>query len=309
MKAARINRFGGPEVISIDEVPDPFPRTGEVLIDVHAAAINPADWKGREGFYKDADWYRLPHIPGRDFSGVVRACGQGVEEFDVGDDVFGVTDQGQEGAYATLLVMKPSIIAAKPRNLTHAQAAAICLGTLTAMVSIEDTAKLKKGETILIHGAAGGVGAMAVQLARRIGARIIATARASNADYVRSLGADQVIDYQKDDIAAIGPVCDLVFDTVGGKDQPKLFDVIKTSGGRLAWISRGPKDLAPPAHVTVLRPDVKRGRVPLDRIAALAEAGEIKPPAITVLPLEQAAEAQELLKHRKVPGKVVLVMR
>lgn len=307
MKAARIHRLGGPEVISIDEVPDPAPGPGQVLVRVHAAAVNPADWKGREGFYKDADWYRLPHIPGRDFSGVIKAAHPDIEEFEVGDAVFGVTDQGQEGAYAELLVMNPAIIAPKPRNLSHVESAAICLGTLTAMVSIEDTAQLKKGETILIHGGAGGVGAMAVQLARRIGARIIATARGANANYVRSLGAETVIDYTTDDIAAIGPVCDVVFDTVGGKDQPKLCSVIKP-GGRLAWISRGPKDFKAPDHVTVLRPDVKRDRHHLNRIAALAEEGEIKAPAVTAFPLAQAADAQEAHKHRKVAGKVVVVM-
>lgn len=307
MKAARIHRFGGPEVITIDDVPDPVLGRGQVLIDVHAAAVNPADWKGREGFYKDADWYRLPHIPGRDFSGVIVEAHPEVEEFEVGDEVYGVTDQGQEGAYATRLAMKPAIIAAKPRNLSHAESAAICLGTLTAMTSLEDSAKLRKGETVLIHGAAGGVGAMAVQLAQRIGAHVIATARGSNADYVRALGAERVIDYQKEDFAALGPVCDLVFDTVGGKDQPRLCEVIKP-GGRLAWISRGPKDFKAPDHVTVLRPDVKRGRQQLHRIAALAESGEIRPPAITTVPFEKAAEAQEMLKHRKVVGKVVLVM-
>lgn len=308
MKAARIHRFGGPEVISIDDVPDPVPGRNQVLIQVHASAVNPADWKGREGFYKDAEWYRLPHIPGRDFSGVIVAAHPDVEEFDVGSEVFGVTDQGQEGACAELLVMNPAIIATRPRNLSHAEAAAICLGTLTAMVSLEDTAKVRKGETVLIHGGAGGVGAMAVQLARRVGARVIATARGANADYLRSLGAEQVIDYQKDDLTALGPICDVVFDTVGGADQPRLCQVVKP-GGRLAWISRGPKDFKAPDHVTVLRPDVKRDRHHLNRIAALAEAGEISPPAVTTFPLARTADAHEAHKHRKVPGKVVIVMR
>jgi NADPH:quinone reductase-like Zn-dependent oxidoreductase len=117
MKAARVNRFGGPEVITIDEVPDPVPAADQVLIDVHASAVNPADWKGREGFYKDAAWYVLPHIPGRDFSGVIRTVGAAVEGFAAGEEVFGVTDQGQEGAYATALVMNPTIIANKPGKI------------------------------------------------------------------------------------------------------------------------------------------------------------------------------------------------
>lgn len=307
MKAARIHRFGGPEVISIDEVPEPVPGPGQVLIRVRASAVNPADWKGREGFYKGSDWYRFPHIPGRDFSGTIEAIPEEDCGFRIGDEVFGVTDQGQEGACAEVLAMNPAIIALKPKNMSHEEAAAICLGTLTAMVSLEDTAKLGRGETLLIHGGAGGVGAMAVQLAHRAGARVIATARAGNLAYVRDLGADQVLDYASDSLADLGPICDVVFDTVGGEDQRVLCQTLKP-GGRFAFISRGPKDFTPPAHVTMLRPDVQRSREHLEKIAALAETGAIKPPSITAFPLSETAAAQEAHKTRAVPGKVVITM-
>jgi NADPH:quinone reductase-like Zn-dependent oxidoreductase len=308
MKAVQIHRLGGPEVMRYDDVIDPVPGPGQVVIDIHAASVNPADWKVREGFYKDAPWFKLPHIPGRDFSGVIRALGDGVDGFAPGDEVYGVTDQGQEGAYAEAIAMKASIIAPKPANLTHAETAAIALGALTAMVSIEDTAKLVKGETILIHGGAGGVGAMGVQLARLAGAHVIATARGSNIDYVRGLGADQVINYETENFTKVAPKCDVVFDTVGGDIQAQSCEVLKP-GGRLAWISRGPKDFEPPKSVNLLRPDVKRDRPHLDRITALAMSGDIKPPALTLVPLAEAARAQEMRKNREVSGKVVLTVR
>jgi NADPH:quinone reductase-like Zn-dependent oxidoreductase len=308
MKAIQILRLGGPEVLSFDDVVDPVPGAGQVVIDIHAASVNPADWKVREGSYEDAPWLKLPHIPGRDFSGVVRALGEGVEGFTAGDEVFGITDQGQEGAYAEAIAMKASIIAPKPANLSHAETAAIALGALTAMVSLEDTAKLAKGETILIHGGAGGVGAMAVQLARLAGAHIIATARGANIDYVRGLGADQVIDYETEDFTKVAPKCDVVFDTIGGDIQAKSCDVLKP-GGRLAWISRGPKDFSPPSSVNLLRPNVKRDRAHLDRITALVMAGKLKPPALTLVPLADAAKGQEMRKNREVTGKVVLTVR
>jgi NADPH:quinone reductase-like Zn-dependent oxidoreductase len=308
MKAIRIHRLGGPDVMSLDDVAAPEPGTGEVLIDIHAASINPADWKVREGFYKDAPWFKLPHCPGRDFSGVISALGAGVTDLAIGDEVFGVTDQGQEGAYAEKIAMKATIVAHKPKSLSHAESAAIALGALTAMVSLEDTAHVASGETVLIQGGAGGVGAMGVQLAKLAGATVIATARGSNIDYVKSLGADQVINYETEDFTKTCPPCDLVFDTVGGAVQPECCKVLK-KGGRLAWISRGPKDFKAPEHITVLRPDVRRDRAHLERIARLADEGALRPPAITQMSLAEAAAAQERRKARQVQGKVVLVMR
>ncbi len=308
MKAIQILRLGGPEVLSLDDVVDPTPAPGEVVVDIYAAAVNPADWKVREGFYKNAPWFKLPHIPGRDFSGIVRALGNGVDNLSPGQAVFGVTDQGQEGAYAEAIAVKAAIVAPKPDGLSHAEAAAMALGALTAMVSLEDTAKIKPGEKVLIHGGAGGVGAMGVQLAKHAGATVIATARGANVAYVKSLGADQVIDYETEDFVKAAPKCDVVFDTVGGADQPRCCQALK-KGGRLAWISRGPEGFSPPDGIKVLRPDVSRDRAHLARIAELWAAGALKPPEIVLLPLAEAAKAQEMRKHRSVRGKVVLQVR
>ena len=192
MKAAFIERFGGPDVFQYGELPDPVAGPGEVVVDIVAASVNAADWKVRLGEYKHT---KFPLIPGRDFSGVVSAVGEGVTDIAVGDAVFGVCEAGQEGTYAEKIAVKAAIVAKKPSGLSHVNAAALALTGLTAMSAIEDTLKLQRGETILIQGGAGGVAGFAIQLAKHIGARVVTTASAANHAYVRGLGADEVIDY------------------------------------------------------------------------------------------------------------------
>ena len=187
---------------------------------------------------------KFPHILGRDFSGVVSEVGAGVTDFRAGDAVFGVTDQGIEGAYAEKIAIKAAIVAKKPASLSHAEAAALGLISLTALTAIEDTAHLKAGETILIQGGAGGVAGFGVQLAKHIGANVISTASAGNLAYVRSLGADRMIDYNAQDFTTIGPVCDVVFDTVGGNVRAGCYTVLKP-GGRLVWIAPAPEGFQP----------------------------------------------------------------
>src|SRR5216683_7927467 len=200
MKAVLLTGHGGPEMLRIGEVPDPIAGPGEIVVDIHAASVNAADYKVRlgGGAYSSSG-VKLPHILGRDFSGAVSAVGQGVSDLRVGDAVFGVCDQGVEGAYAEKIAIKAEIIAKKPARLGHAEAAAMALTSLTALWAIEDTAKLKPGETILIQGGAGGVAGFAIQLAKHLGAKVITTASAGNHPYVRGLGADQVIDYNVED--------------------------------------------------------------------------------------------------------------
>src|SRR5437667_9451867 len=174
MKASFFASFGGPEVLQYGDLPDPVPATGEVVVDIHAASVNAADWKMRAGQYSRA--IELPHVPGRDFSGVVAALGTGAKDFKVGDAVFGVCEVPREGAYAEKIATRQEILARKPASLTHVQCASIGLAGLTALVSIEDTLRLKTGETILIHGGAGGGGGFAVARARVFGARVVRTA-------------------------------------------------------------------------------------------------------------------------------------
>src|SRR5690349_22103237 len=163
MKASYFRSFGGPEVLEHGTLPDPAPAPGEVLVDIHAASVNAADWKMRKGDY--AAMKDFPHVPGRDFSGVVAALGDGAGDFEVGEAVFGVCEVPREGAYAEKIAIRQEILARKPDGLSHAQCAAIALAGLTAVISIEDTLELKAGETILIHGGAGGVAGFAIALA------------------------------------------------------------------------------------------------------------------------------------------------
>ena len=307
MKAAYFMKNGGPEVMEYGDVPNPTLGAGQVLVDVHAASVNGADWKVRAGHY--APTRKFPYIPGRDFSGVVSGLGAGVTDFEVGDEVFGVSEQTGEQCYAEKVAMNAQIVAKKPPQLSHTEAAAVALIGLTAIVSIEDTIKLKKGETILIQGGAGGVASFAVQLAKHIGARVITTTSAGNADYLKKLGADEVIDYNAQDFTQVVSGVDAVFDTVGGEVNKRSFEVLRP-GGRMASIASGPTAPASPrADVESLRPKVGRDRRHLERIAELVTSGAVKLPEIKVYPLSEAAAAHRVSEGRHLRGKLVFKVR
>ncbi|HWP15960.1 MAG TPA: NADP-dependent oxidoreductase, partial [Xanthobacteraceae bacterium] len=232
MKAAYIEEFGGPEVIKYGELPDPSPGPGEIVVDVFAASVNGADWKVRANHYGKTQPF--PLILGRDFSGAVSALGSGVADLRAGDEVFGVLETGREGAYAEQIAIPAAIVAKKPAAMSHVDAAALALTGLTAIRSIEDTLKMKSGETILIQGGAGGVASFAIQLAKHLGAHVITTASASNLPYLREIGADEAIDYNAIDFTKAVKNVDAVFDTVGGDVATRSFAVLK-SGGRAAF--------------------------------------------------------------------------
>jgi NADPH:quinone reductase-like Zn-dependent oxidoreductase len=306
MKAAFIERYGGPAELRYGDLPDPVAGQGEVVIDVHAASINAADWKVRAGQYQQA---KFPLILGRDFSGVVSAVGDGVTDLKAGDAVFGVCEAGQEGAYAEKIAVKASIVAKKPDGLSHVNAAALALTGLTALSALEDTLKLRPGETILIQGGAGGVAGFAIQLAKHIGARVITTASAANHDYVRSLGADEIIDYNAVDFTKVATNCDAVFDTVGGDVAQRSFAVLKP-GGRAAFIASGAQAPKPSRDdVSSLRPPVGRARRHLERIVDLVQARAVRPPEIKLYPLSEASDAHRLSESRHFRGKLVFKVR
>jgi NADPH:quinone reductase-like Zn-dependent oxidoreductase len=307
MKAAFIERHGGPEVLKFGDMPDPVAASGEVLVDIVAASVNGADWKVREG--KSNQLARFPYILGRDFAGVVAALGEGVTDLRVGDEVFGVCDVGQEGAYAEKIAIKAAIVAKKTVSLSHVDAAAVALAGLTAICTIEDTLKLKAGETILIQGGAGGVASFAIQLAKHLGARVTTTASASNHDYLRKIGADEIINYHAVDFTEAVRDCDAVFDTVGGDVAQRSFAVLKP-GGRAAFIASGAQAPTPDrSDVVALRPKVGRDRPHLERIVALVAEGAVHPPEVTRYQLSDAVAAHRLSQSRHFRGKLVFLVR
>lgn len=307
MKASFIERQGGPYEFFYGLLPDPVAGPGQVVVDIHAASVNGADWKVRSGSY--APITSFPYILGRDFSGVVAEVADGVTDFAPGDAVFGVCAAGQEGAYAEKIAIDAAILAPKPERFSHLEMAAVALIGLTAMVSIEDTLKLKAGETILIHGGAGGVASFAIQLAKHIGARVITTASAVNHAYLRGLGADEIIDYAAVDFTQAVKDCDAVFDTVGGDVATRSFAVLKP-GGRAAFIASGGSAPVPPrGDVQSLRPQVGRDRPHLERIAQLLEAGAVRVPEIMRFHLSTAAEAHRVSEGRHFRGKLVFDIR
>jgi len=307
MKAAFFSKMGGPEVMEYGEVPDPVAEPDQVIVDIYAASVNAADAKVRTGQY--APITEFPSILGRDFSGVVSALGADVDDLKIGDEVFAVCAGGQEGAYAEKIAIKASIVAKKPDDLSYVELAAVALTGLTALVSIEDTLKLQPGEKILIQGGAGGVASFGIQIARHIGAHVITTASPSNHDYVRSLGADEVIDYTTQDFTEVVFDCDAVFETVGGDVATRSFAVLK-SGGRAAFIGSGAKaPESPREDVQSLRPAVGRDRPHLNRIVELIQSGVVRVPEITEFHLRDAHKAQAISDSRHLRGKMVFKLR
>jgi NADPH:quinone reductase-like Zn-dependent oxidoreductase len=306
MKAAYIQQFGGPEVLKYGDLPDPVAGPGQIVVDTVAASVNGADPKVCAGEYKQVTF---PVIPGRDFSGVVSVLGAGVEGLRIGDEVFGVLEAGRDGTYCEKIAVGAAIVAKKPAALSHVDAAALALTGLTALCSVEDTLKLKSGETILIQGGAGGVASFAIQLAKHLGARVVTTASAANLAYVRDIGADEVIDYNTTDFTKVLSNCDAVFDTVGGDVALQSFAVLKP-GGRAAFIASGAQAPKPDrSDVTALRPAVGRDRPHLERIAELYQAGAVRPPQVTLFDLSNAREALGVSAARHLKGKLVLKVR
>lgn len=305
MKAVYFMQNGGPEVLQYSEQPDPVANEGQVVVDIHAASVNGADWKIRSGYHGPTQ--KFPHIPGRDFSGIVSAVGQGVTDFKIGDEVFGVVEASDDGCYAEKVAINAAIVTQKPAQWSHIEAAALGLVGLTAIVSIENALQVKAGQTVLVQGGAGGVASFGLQLAKHLGARVITTCSAANADYVRNLGADQVIDYNKEDFTQVVKDCDAVFDTVGGEVAKNAFKVLRRSG-RAAFIN-GPAPVPPSADFASLKPDASRKRAHLDRIVSLVTSGAVKLPQITTYALADAAAAHRVSEGRHLRGKLVFKVR
>lgn len=298
--------FGGPEVLAVEEIPRPSPAAGEVLIRVRAASVNPVDFKIRSGEIRPAGFH-LPATPGRDVSGVVEAIGPGVSGLAVGDPVYALLDR-DHGGYAEFAVARSDAVAAKPKTIDHIRAAGVPLAATTAWQGLFDHGRLQAGERVLIHGAAGGVGHFAVQFAKDRGAYVIATAHIEDHELLRTLGADEVIDYRTERFEGRARDIDLVFDLVAGETQERSWNVLR-DGGRLVSTLRPPSAEAAERHhgrgeVFEAQPDGRE----LAAITKLIEDGKVSVFVQRILPLGEAARAQQQLEGAHIRGKIVLTV-
>jgi NADPH:quinone reductase-like Zn-dependent oxidoreductase len=305
-RAIRFHDYGGAEVLRFEEIEQPAPKDGEMLVRVHAASVNPVDWKIRDGLVRKRLNPQLPVIPGGDLSGEVAAVGPGVTDFRVGDPVFAMI--GLLGAYAEHVTFKAAMAASKPATIDHVQAASVPLVGLTAWQALHEQADLRPGQRVFVLAAAGGVGGFAVQLARAAGAIVIASAAAKNADYVRGLGASEVLDYRIDSAAQYAGGVDLVMDLAGGDASIRALELLTPAGALVAIAAPGAalKERAAKLGRRVLALQGRPDGAQLAQIASLIDAGKVTTTVAAVFPLAEAAAAQELSKLGRTRGKIIL---
>jgi NADPH:quinone reductase-like Zn-dependent oxidoreductase len=303
MKAVRIHKYGGPEVLTYEDAPRPAAGEGEVLIRIQAAAINPVDWKIRAGYLKDWIPLSFPAILGQDVAGVVESVGAGVKDFKAGDEVYAMLESGKGGGYAGYVAVKASIVAPKPKSLDMMKAAAIPLAGLTAWHGLREFGNLKAGQKVLIHGAAGGVGGFAVQIAKAMGATVIGTAQSRNQTLIKELGVDQAIDYTAVPFEKAVSDVDLVFDTIGGDVEKRSWSALKKGGILASTVSQA---TSPVPNVTGVHIANRPSGEGLRELAKLADAGKLRPFVETTMPLSDTRKGQELSQTGHARGKIVL---
>lgn len=306
MKAVRIHAFGGPEVLRLEEIDVPQPRDDEVLIRVHAASVNPVDYKIRSGGYPPVKAQQLPKILGRDIAGVIERCGSAVEQWKEGDAVYAMLDGGDAGGYAEYVCLRGELCAAKPTHLDFTEAAAVPLAAITAWQGEFDHGHLASGQHELIHGGAGGVGHFAIQFAKARGARVATTVSGRDLDFARSLGADEVIDYRSERFEEQLRDIDLVLDLVGGETQERSWEVLKAGGAMISTLKAPSEEKARERRAHAEHYMAKPSAIELTEIAGLIDADRVHPHVHAVYPLEGVAEAHRTLESGQVRGKVVL---
>lgn len=306
MKAVRIHSLGEPDVLTVEETDRPEPKDGEVLIRVKAASVNPVDYKIRSGHFRKAET-QLPTTLGRDVAGVIEAVGWGVVGFKPGDEVMAYLAV-ESGGYAEYAIAKESEVAPKPESLDFAHAAAVPLAAETAWQALFRHGHLRAGETVLIHGAGGGVGHLAVQFAKAKGARVIATASSADLQLVRDLGADQVIDYKAQRFEDVVRDVDLVVDLIGGETQKRSWKTLKDGGRLVSTLEPPSREEAEGKHAQTAIFMAEADPQELREIGQLIDDGKVRVVVSTALPLEQARQAHERMEHEHTQGKVVLTV-
>jgi NADPH:quinone reductase-like Zn-dependent oxidoreductase len=306
MKAIVISAYGNEDVLDYVEVERPEPKADEVLVKVRVAAVNPADWKIRDGM-GESFGFKLPLILGGDIAGTVEAVGVEVESFKPGDAVYGMTlSGGFSGGYAEYALAKADAIALKPESLNFEEAAAIPVAALTAWQAMFDLANLSSGQCILITGASGGVGSMAVQLAKAKGAIVIGTASGRNEQFVRDLGADEFVDYTQQPFEQVVKDVDVVFDTIGNDTQERAFQTLKQSGFLVSSAGTPSAEKAQEFGVGATFVFCKPNAPQLAEINQLIEEGKLKVHIETILPLTEVKKAHQLSQSGRTRGKIVL---
>jgi len=302
MKAVQIKNYGGNEVLEINEIDKPVLKNGQVLVEVHAASLNPVDFKLRSGFLKDWMPLTFPATLGGDFAGV---------KVETGEKVFGscIVLNGGSGALAEFAACNRQNMASMPKTINFTQAASLPLVGASALQALEEHMNLQQGQKILIHGGAGGIGSIAIQLAKLHGASVTTTVRKEDEEFVKSLGADQVIDYESEDFSKVIKDVDAVFDTVGGEVTNKSFTVLKKGGILVSMLGQPGEQLAKQYGVTGIGQFTKTTSDKLKRLAELVDAGKIKPQVDKIFPLEQIQEAFDYLETSHPKGKVVVSIK
>jgi NADPH:quinone reductase-like Zn-dependent oxidoreductase len=303
----RIHRFGGKEVLQVDDIEQSQPDAGQVLVTVHAASVNPVDYKIRSGKYPAVKDDRLPYSLGRDFSGLVEKCGAQASKFKPGDEVFGMVNI-YGGGYAEKAVVDERAIASKPSDLDHVHAASIPLAGLTAWQGLFRYGQLKAGQTVLIHGGSGGVGHFAVQFAKAKGAKVLTTVSTNNVDFARKLGADVVIDYKKQRFEDEASELDMVFDLIDGETRERSWKLLR-KGGVLVTTLTDPSQVKAKEHgVRATRYTVEADGSELAEIVGLVTSGRVKPYVQKTFPLRSAVDALASVEEGHSVGKIVVTV-
>ena len=308
MKAIQFSRYGGPDVLTVNRVPPPVARAGEVVVEVHAASVNPIDWKLRSGLLQKMVPIELPMTTGRDGAGVICAVGDGVPTTRIGQRVCFIASRGV-GTWAERIVLPEALAVPIPASLSLTDAAAIPLGGLSAWAALVSSAPVGPGIKVLVHAGAGGVGSMAIQLADHRGAYVATTCSTANVEFVKSLGADQAIAYDRDDFARTLSGFDIVFDTLGGEAHRKSYAVLRKGGTMVCLVAAPFENQAEAFGVTVKIAQVLPDPEALARLVELAAANIVKPVVGEILAFDEFAEAHRLSERGHGRGKVVLNIR
>lgn len=311
MKAAQITEYGDASVVHINDVPQPHAGPGQVLVEVHAASLNPFDTTVRAGYMKDSMPLQFPVTLGGDVAGAIVALGEGVTAFSIGDQVYGqaIVAAGNSGAFAEYAATKATQVAAMPKGFSFAEAAALPLVGSSAVQALNHHIKLQAGQKIFIHGGAGGIGSLAIQIAKHIGAYVATTATGENIEFVKRLGADEVIDYKTEDFAQILQGYDAVYDTVGHEDFAKSLSILKPGGIAVSMIAQPDEVKAKELGVTAMMQFTQVTTEVLNELRELVESGVVAPQINQTFPFEQVQDAFVTRETGNGRGKIILQIK